>query len=298
MLLSQVEYFVALARERHFGRAAASCYVSQSTLSEAISKLEAELQVRVVNRARSFAGLTREGEQLLVWARRMLADRDALRDTVANLRTGLSGQLRLGVIPSAVNTAAQLTDRFCDVHPLATVRVETGLTSEEIIRRVREFELDAGIIHPNPGDDAGLAGTRLHQQRLHVLIASPLVRGHSISAADLADLPLCLLDRGMRARQLMDEALAGHGIALRPQVEASSVDSLIALVGSGRWSSVIAAGPLDGTLLPAGVDMMLLTDPAVAIPLVHVTLADKQLSPLAREATNIARTIGDWSIAE
>src|ERR1700753_2318168 len=98
MLFRQLEYFVALARERHFARAAAACYVSQPALSEAIRKLEHELNVPLVRRGHAFEGLTPGGERLVLWARRILADHDALKQEVIALQSGLSGQLRLGVV--------------------------------------------------------------------------------------------------------------------------------------------------------------------------------------------------------
>ena len=73
MLLRQLEYFVAVARERHFARAADACYVSQPALSTAIAKLERELDVTLIHRGQNFEGLTLEGERLVVWAKRLLA---------------------------------------------------------------------------------------------------------------------------------------------------------------------------------------------------------------------------------
>jgi DNA-binding transcriptional LysR family regulator len=95
MLFRQLEYFVALAREQHFARAATACYVSQPALSEAIRKLEHELDVPLVRRGRTFRGLTPEGERLVLWARRIIADRDALKQEVTALKSGLAGQLQL-----------------------------------------------------------------------------------------------------------------------------------------------------------------------------------------------------------
>src|ERR1700753_799520 len=122
MQFRQLEYLTALAREQHFARAAAACHVSQPPLSEAIRKLEHELDVPLVQRGRSFHGLTAEGAHVVAWARRILAEHDALKDEVAALRTGLTGQLRIGVIPAATTTVALLTDPFCAVHPLARVQ--------------------------------------------------------------------------------------------------------------------------------------------------------------------------------
>ena len=102
MLLRQFEYLVSLARERHFARAAAACYVSQPSLSAAIRKLEEELDVPIVRRGRRYEGLTPEGERVLVWAQRILAERDALRHELSAMRGGLTGTLRLGAIPTAM----------------------------------------------------------------------------------------------------------------------------------------------------------------------------------------------------
>src|SRR3979409_2675299 len=101
MLLRQLEYFVAVARERHFARAAEACYVSQPALSASIAKLEKELNVTLINRGRSFEGLTPEGERLVVWAKRILAEQEAFKAEVAAVQSGITGTLRLGTEPTA-----------------------------------------------------------------------------------------------------------------------------------------------------------------------------------------------------
>lgn len=78
MLLRQLEYFVAVARERHLARAAAACHVSQPALSAAIAKLERELTVTLINRRQNFDSLTPAGERLVVWANRLLAEHDRI----------------------------------------------------------------------------------------------------------------------------------------------------------------------------------------------------------------------------
>ena len=101
MLFHQLEYFVAVAQERHFARAAEKCYVSQPALSSAIAKLERELNVTLINRGHSFEGLTREGERLVVWAKRILAEHAAFKAEVDAVRSGITGTLRLGTVPTA-----------------------------------------------------------------------------------------------------------------------------------------------------------------------------------------------------
>ena len=117
MLLRQLEYFVAVARERHFARAAEACYVSQPALSTAIAKLERELDVTLIYRGQNFEGLTLEGERLVVWAKRMLAEHDGLEAEAAAMRAGISGTLRLGTGPTVSTTTATSRGRVLRVTP-------------------------------------------------------------------------------------------------------------------------------------------------------------------------------------
>jgi DNA-binding transcriptional LysR family regulator len=95
MFLRHLSYFVTLAREKHFARAAEACHISQPTLSAAIRKLEDDLQVRLVLRGHRFLGLTAEGERVLTWAQQILNDYDGLQIDLTGLRSGLIGSLRL-----------------------------------------------------------------------------------------------------------------------------------------------------------------------------------------------------------
>src|ERR1700716_4547144 len=123
VLFRQLEYFVAVARERHFARAAEACYVSQPALSAAIAKLERELNVTLINRGHSFEGLTPEGERLVVWAKRILAEHDAFKAEVIAMQSGITGTLRLGTGPTGSTATGAPGAAFCAMHPLAKVAV-------------------------------------------------------------------------------------------------------------------------------------------------------------------------------
>jgi DNA-binding transcriptional LysR family regulator len=290
MLFRQLEYFVALAREKHFARAAAACYVSQPALSEAIRKLENELKVPLVRRGKSFDGLTPEGERLVLWARRILADHDALIHEVTALQTGLTGELRLGVIPAASSTVALLTDPFCLEHPLVRVQLESSLRTAQIVDRIRRFELDAGIIYPHGQDAAELLVTPLYQERQVLIASSELLTSQpNPTWADASELPLCLLNTGMRGRQLLDEALADHGLTLSPRLEADSVVSLLAHVSTGRWASIVPQTWLRTLRPPAGVRVVPLDNPSVTATVALVTSAAEPGSVLARALVKTAQ---------
>lgn len=290
MLFRQLEYFVVLAREGHFARAANACYVSQPALSEAIRKLEHELKVPLVRRGHQYEGLTPEGERLVLWARRVLAEHDALKHEAAALQTGLTGTLRLGVIPAAASTVALITDPFCAEHPLARVRLATDLRSADIVARIRRFELDAGIIHPKQQDLADLAVTPLYEER-HVLLASgELITGQSdsISWPEALELPMCLLDEGMRGRQLIDEAISARELAVAPRLESDSLVTLIAHVGTGRWATIVPESWLRTLHPPAGSRVLRLADPAPTASIALVTSAVEPGSVLTRAVRRTA----------
>jgi DNA-binding transcriptional LysR family regulator len=131
MLIRHLSYFIALAREQHFARAAEACNVTQPTLTAAIQKLEEDLGVRLVIRDHRFDRLTEEGEKLLLWGRQILVDYESLKDDLAGLRRGLVGTLHLGVIPAAMSAVSFLTARFAAAHPAARVEIRS-MTSRAI----------------------------------------------------------------------------------------------------------------------------------------------------------------------
>lgn len=289
MQFRQLEYFVALARERHFARAAAVCYVSQPALSEAIRKLEHELGVPLVQRGSNFEGLTPEGERLILWARRILADRDALEHEVTALRGGLTGELRLGVVPGAATRVALMADSFCTEHPMVRVRVESSLTSAEILDRIRRFEFNAGVIYDDGLQTEGLEVTRLYDERYALVAGEGLLRDAvgPLDWAEVAGLPLCLLHKGMRDRDRIDEAAAAHGLTVSPRLEADSVATLLALVGTGRWATIVARTWFATAAPPAGARTVPLQDPELGSPVALVRTAAEPVPLLARalEAT-------------
>jgi DNA-binding transcriptional LysR family regulator len=241
VLLRQLEYFVAVARERHFARAAESCYVSQPALSTSIAKLERELSVTLINRGQNFEGLTPEGDRLVVWAKRVLAEHDALKAEAAAMRSGISATLRLGTGPTVSTTAALPVAAFCALHPLARVKVCSRLSSTELLRQLRDFELDAAIAHFGPDDQSGLEVVPLYEEQYVLLVSGEqlMPAARTITWAEAAQLPLALLTPDMRFRQFIDKAFAESGAVAAPQVETDSVASLYAHVATGAWASVV-----------------------------------------------------------
>jgi len=297
VLFRQLEYFVAVASERHFARAAEKCFVSQPALSAAIAKLERELNVTLINRGHSFEGLTPEGERLVVWARRILAEHDAFKSEVDAVRSGITGTLRLGTVPTASTTASLVLSRFCSAHPLVKVHILSRLAATELYRRLREFEIDAAIVHVAPEEAHDVNLVSLYQER-YVLLAPAAMVGSGAATmtwVEAAQLPLALLTPAMRDRQIIDKSFADHSITVSPQVETDSVASLFAQVSAGNWASIVPHTWLWTSPLGPAIRAVELVDPVLKADVALATNSSGPGSPIARA---LAASAGQLALDE
>jgi len=282
MLSRKYHYLIALAREKHFGRAAASCHISPSTLSAAIRDLEAELGITIVERGQQFSGLTAEGRCVLEYAQSMAASAEGLRQELTKLRDGLTGQLRLGVIPTALTVVASLTSAFARRHPLVNIEV-LSLSTDEILQRLHHFELDAGVVYFESGNSPDLDSIPLWNEN-HVFLTkenNPLAERETITWLEAAQTPLVLLTKDMYNRKITDRVFHEIGCDPKPSLETNSIVSILAHVCTGQWSGILPKGVLDQIGLPEGLRMIELVSPSLAWATCLITLHRNTLSPLA-----------------
>jgi len=204
MTLSELRYIVAVARERHFGRAAESCFVSQPTLSVAVKKLEEELGVGLFERGQGEVSLTPAGERIVAQAQRVLEEAGVIRELASQSKDQLSGPLRVGAIhtvgpylfPHLVPVLAEQASKM----PLVIRENFTANLSEQL----RQGELDA-IIISYPYEEAGIQIKPLYEEGFSVL----LPKHHPLAARE-----------SVRPEQLQKESvvLLGDGHCFRDQV--------------------------------------------------------------------------------
>lgn len=262
MLLRRLEYLAALSREGHFGRAAQACHVTQPALSAGIRKLEQELGMQIVKRAQRFEGFTPEGVQVLHWAQRMLAERDALAQTIAAMRGGLTGTLRIGAIPTALTVASQLTTPMREQHPLTTFSL-LSMSSREIVGRLNDFEIDVGMTYVDGEPLGKVRVVPLYRERYHFLTPADGEHGAAASVTweDAARAPLCLLTGDMQNRRIIDGHLADTGVDSTVVVETDTVSALYAHVASMGLSSVVPHAWLPTFGVPEGLRVIPLPKP-------------------------------------
>ena len=239
-MIDKLEMFIALAKERHFGRAAVACGVTQPSLSGAIRQLEDQLGVQLVFRGSRFQGLTPEGQRVLDRALKIVGDMRDLKDEMRTVRSGLSGHLRIGVIPTALPMVADLTGPFTKRHPNVRVAI-LSRTSAEILTGIESLDLEAGITYLDNEPLGRVAQVPLYTEFYRLLCTpdSPLAARSRVSWAEVSTYPLCLLTSDMQNRRIVNQHLAEAGVQVSPTIESNSTIALISHVLTGQWVSVV-----------------------------------------------------------
>ena len=239
-MIDKLEFLIALARERNFGKAAEQCGVTQPTFSAGIKQLEATLGVLLVHRKSRFIGFTAEGERVLEWARGIVADSRAMRQELRALKHGLVGRLRVAAIPTALAMVSSLTTPFRARHPNVTFTI-LSRTSIEILSMLENLEVDAGLtyIDNEPLGRVRAVPLYIEQYRLLTSETSPLGDRDKVTWAEVAKIPLCLLTPDMQNRRIIDQLLRAAGGVPDPTLESNSMIVLFSHVRTGRWASVM-----------------------------------------------------------
>jgi len=297
MVIRQLVYLDALAREKHFRRAAEACNVSQPTLSGAIAQLEAELGVLIIERGRRFQGLTREGEVVLAHARRILAEAELMRDAIGELRQGLNGRVRLGVIPTALPMVAHITAPFSERFPDVSITV-LSLTSGEIMDRLHNFELDAGLTYLDNEPLERVVSKPIYQETYVLLTREDgkLGQRDAISWAEAAQLKLCLLTPDMQNRRIIDGIFRSVGAQPRAAIETNSVFNLCTHAGIQGMSSIVSLQLLEFFGVPLGTKALKLVDPEAQRSIGLITADRQPVPPLVRNLLMMSRPIAEVSV--
>jgi len=260
-VIDKLEFLLALAREQHFGRAAEACGVTQPTLSAGVKQLEDSFGVLLVNRGSRFQDFTPEGERVLDWARRIVGDSRAMREEVHALRHGLTGRLRIAAIPMALAMIETLTTLYHERHPGVQFTV-LSYNSTEIFRLLENLEIDAGVTYLDGEPIGRVTGVPLYRERYCLLTSTdaPLGDRDTVTWAEVAQVPLCLLTPDTQTRRIIEGLLRDAGGDPKVTLESNSMIVLYSHVRTGRWASVMPA-QLAATLG--------LTDVLRAIPIVE-----------------------------
>jgi LysR family hydrogen peroxide-inducible transcriptional activator len=246
MTLTELRYVVAVARERHFGRAADACHVSQPTLSVAIRKLEEELGVRLFERRASQVALTDVGERIVAQAKRVLDEASAVREIARQGRDPLGAPLRVGTIYTiGPYLLPGLIRQLQKKAPQMQLLLSENFTLK-LIEQVRNGEIDVAIVAlPLPA--CGLSVQAIYDEPFVVAVPRrhPWVRRKTIASADLVNETMLLLGSGHCFRdQVLDVCPKSSrdpetGDGMQRTFEGSSLETIRQTVATGIGITVM-----------------------------------------------------------
>ena len=258
MTLTELRYIVAVARERHFGRAAEACHVSQPTLSVAIKKLEDELDVKLFERGGAEVSVTALGEQIVRQAQVVIEQAGQIKEIAKAGKDPLHGPLRLGIIytigpyllPDLVRQAIERT-------PQMPLMLQENFTVK-LLEMLRTGEIDCAIL-AEPFPDAGLAIAPLYDEPFFAAVPRdhPLAQHSSVSADALKNETMLLLGNGHCFRDHVLEVcpefarFSSNAEGIRKSFEGSSLETIKHMVAAGMGITLVPRLSVpEGALLP------------------------------------------------
>ncbi len=246
MTLTELKYIVAVARERHFGRAAEACFVSQPTLSVAIKKLEEELGVQLFERGGSEVSVTPIGEQVVEQAQHVLEQANAIREIAEQGKDPLAGPLRVGVIYTiGPYLLPELVRRMIDDAPQMPLLLQENFTVK-LLELLRQGEIDIAIL-ADPFQDQGLVTLAVYDEPFVVAVPRrhPWAQREAIGSQELKDETMLLLGSGHCFRDHVLEVCpemsrySQSSVGIQKTFEGSSLETIRHMVASGIGITVL-----------------------------------------------------------
>ena len=278
--LRDLECLSALARHRHFARAAEDCGMSQPAFSMRIRNLEERLKTQIVRRGNRFQGLTAEGEVVLSRARDILDRTRALEEEVRSAKGEVVGPLRLGTIPTTTAYAARIATWMRDKHPGIRMRID-ATNAVSLLQGMEDGRFDAALTYTE-GVTSGLFRVDpLYSERYMLMVPERLATGQDqITWAEAAELPLILLEPEMQNRRILDRIFEDAGVvpSVVSETDGFTVSTIMALEGLG--AAVIPQVLADRMGHYEGVEMIPLIEPVAEMPIGLVTPRRPQVIPV------------------
>jgi len=290
--LKDLRYLVALAEQRHFGRAAARCFVSQPTLSAQLKKLEDNLGVQLIERAPNNVSLTAAGEQIVARARRIIEASDEVVALAASQHDPLAGRLRVALLPTI---GPYLLPQVMRALRKALPRLELRLYEQQtapLLEKLHGGELDVGIL-ALPVDLAGLESRELYREAFVVALPEkhPLAARATLRATDLEGEKLLLLEEGHCLRDQALEVCSRAGVVESEEFRATSLETLRQMVAAGAGVTLLPELASRGAYGGArGVEIRPFTRPA---PVRHVGAVWRRTSARRAAIEAVAKVIAE-----
>lgn len=262
--LRDLECLSALARHKHFARAAEECGMSQPAFSMRIRNLEDRLETQIVRRGNRFQGLTAEGEVVLSHGRAILESTRALEEQVRAAKGEVIGRLRLGTIPTANAYAAQVAVWLRAAHPGINVQIDTT-NSIALLQGLEDGRFDAALTYTDGVATSLLRVDPLYGERYVLMLPQALGErsGGEITWAEASEYPLILLEKEMQNRRILDRIFSDVGVEVQVAAETDGFTAMIAMAVEGLGAAILPHVLIDRLGVFVGVSLLPLVDPVI-----------------------------------
>ncbi|OKS88104.1 LysR family transcriptional regulator [Mucilaginibacter polytrichastri] len=240
MELRQLKYFIKAAELQNFTDAAGRLFITQSTLSQQIKQLEDELKLPLFDRIAKRVRLTEAGITFLPYARKTVKDAEDGKEILNDLMNLHRGTLMVGVTYGLTNLLTKaifdFTEQFPDIH----LKIGFG-TTQDLLRSLDEGKLDFILSYYQDDKNGNYVIERLFSSCMALIVheSHPMAGKKQVGIKELQHIPLLLPSGGYSIRNYLDRILTKHQLPLDIRMEVNDINTLLQLVGSGRWATVL-----------------------------------------------------------
>ena len=280
MEIKNLEIILALDSEKHFNRAAEKLRISQPALSMKLKSLENEIGVKLVRRGKNYIGLTPEGEALKDKFQKIIKEYSNIKQLSSELKNNLTGNLSIGVIPTALIDISFLLNNF--VKKFQNVKLQVfSMPSNEIDKNLHDFKIDLGISYLENEPILGVEKIPLYKETYYLISKREDLKDlKSINWHQCGDLDLCLISKENQFRRILDAVFKENNINPKVLVESNSLTHIYSHVNSSNFSTIMPYIFTQSFNYDEGTNFIKLVSPEISHKVGIVHIKDTGPSPV------------------
>ena len=280
MEIKNLEIILALDSEKHFNRAAEKQNISQPALSMKLKSLENEIGIKLVKRGKNYIGLTEEGEILKEKFKFIVKEYSEVKELSSELKNNLTGNLRIGVIPSALLDISELLNQFVSKYRNINIQV-FSMSSNKIEENLHDFKLDIGFTYLENEPIMNVEKLPLYKEKYFLVTKKKLYQSQdSISWSKCHEIDLCLISPENQFRRILNSIFQKKNISPNVLIESNSLIHLFSHVSSSDLSTIMPGSFAKQFNFNSEISFIELSDPSIFHDVGGVYIKDKGPSPI------------------
>ena len=280
MEIKNLEIILALDSEKHFNRAAEKLNISQPALSMKLKSLENEIGIKLVKRGKNYIGLTEEGEILKEKFKFIVKEYSEVKELSSELKNNLTGNLRIGVIPSALLDISELLNQFVSKYRNINIQV-FSMSSNKIEENLHDFKLDIGFTYLENEPIMNVEKLPLYKEKYFLVTKKKLYQSQaSISWSKCHKIDLCLISPENQFRRILNSIFQKKNISPNVLIESNSLIHLFSHVSSSDLSTIMPGSFAKQFNFNSEISFLELSDPSIFHDVGGVYIKDKGPSPI------------------